>query len=392
MSTFNVTIKRIRAIEPHPNADALEFAVIDGYRSIVKKGEFKEGALIAYIPEGALIPAWLLKKQRLWREDKSIGALSGKEGNRVKAIRLRGELSQGLCVSTAPAPTGAAHAIQLEDTVTPDGTVLEVWQAVTEGQDVATLLGITKYEPPIPVSMAGEVFNAGQELTLGFDVENWKAYPEVLQEGEPVVFTEKLHGTCTVLAILPYANAHPEAFGERKNILLFSKGLGSKGLVFKNNEKNRANLYVRSTRSLVSRIDDLQREDAAGPSTPLFILGETYGPGVQDLAYGDKVAFRAFAAVNGYRGEQRFWDWSCIESELKPRFEVETVPVLYRGPYSEAAMREHTDGKTSMGVDHIREGIVIVPQVERRDPLLGRVCLKSVSADYLTRKNATEFS
>ena len=34
MSTFSVQIKRIRAIEPHPNADAIELAVVDGYRSV----------------------------------------------------------------------------------------------------------------------------------------------------------------------------------------------------------------------------------------------------------------------------------------------------------------------------------------------------------------------
>ena len=77
------------------------------------------------------------------------------------------------------------------------------------------------------------MFNAGTELTLSFDVENWKSYPDILQDGEEVVFTEKLHGTCTVVAILPYKDSHPEAFGRKKNILIFSKGLGSKGLVFK---------------------------------------------------------------------------------------------------------------------------------------------------------------
>jgi hypothetical protein len=45
-----------------PNADAIEFAVIDGYRSIVKKGEFQPGGLVAYIPEASLLPEWLLKR------------------------------------------------------------------------------------------------------------------------------------------------------------------------------------------------------------------------------------------------------------------------------------------------------------------------------------------
>ncbi len=45
-----------------------------------------------------------------------------------------------------------------------------------------------------------------------------------------------------------------------------------------------------------------------------------------------------------------------------------------------------------MDANHIREGIVMVPAVERRDARIGRVCLKSVSADYLTRKGGTEFN
>lgn len=384
MSTFAITIKRIRAIEPHPNADAIEFAVIDGYRSIIRKGEFRQGDLVAYLPEASLLPQWLLKKLNFWDAEKECGTLTGKEGNRVKAIKLRGALSQGLCYPVIQDSTGSGQLIT--------GAEPGCFADVQEGMDVTDILGVTKYEPPIPVAMAGEVFNAGQELTLKFDVENWKSYPETLQDGEEVVFTEKLHGTCTVVAILPYANAHPEAFGEKRNILVFSKGLGSAGLVFKDNERNQENLYVRTTRALRVRIDELQREDATGVAEPLFLLGETYGPNVQDLSYGKEVGFRVFAAVRGYRGQQRYQNWGLIEEDLKRQFGFETVPVLYRGPFSVAEMQVHTDGVTVMQGGHIREGLVIVPLVERWDPVLGRVCLKSVSAAYLTRKQGTEYS
>lgn len=384
MSAFAVPIKRIRAIEPHPNADAIEFAVIDGYRSIVKKGEFQSGNLVAYIPEASLLPEWLLRRLNFWDTEKNCGKLNGKDGNRVKAIRLRGELSQGICY---PVIQDSAETGQL---IT--GSEPGCFADVLEGDDAASLLGITKYEPPIPMAMAGEVFNAGQHLTISFDVENWKSYPDVLEDGEEVIFTEKLHGTCTVVAILPYKDAHPEAFGEKKNVLIFSKGLGANGLVFKNNVRNRDNLYVRATRKLVERIDAMQRDNPDGVAEPNFILGETFGPGVQDLAYGKEIGFRVFAAAYGYRGNQRYQDWSFIENSLKTRLGFETVPVLYRGPFSVPVMREHTAGKTTMAAEHIREGIVMAPVVERRDPNIGRVCLKSVSADYLTRKGGTEYT
>jgi len=381
MSSFVVPIKRIRSIEAHPNADAIEFAVIDGYRSIVKKGEFHVDDLVAYIPEASLLPAWLLKRLGFWDEEKGCGKLNGKEGNRVKAIRLRGELSQGVCYPVRISSEG----IPVIDCCTSE-------QPVKEGDDVAGILEITKYEPPIPVALSGEVFNAGERLTVDFDVENWKSFPDVLREGEEVIFTEKLHGTFTGIAILPYGDAHPEAFGERKNILVFSKGLGAKGLVFKNNERNKDNLYIRSTRKLIERIDEMQRDNPEGVAEPNFILGETYGPGVQDLTYGKEIGFRVFAAAYGYRGNQCYQDWSFIEGSLKDEFGYETVPVLYRGPFTTKIMMEHTDGTTTMGAKHIREGIVMTPVIERRDMQIGRVCLKSVSADYLVRKGGTEFN
>ena len=379
MTTFTVTIKRILAIEPHPNADAIEFALIDGYRSIVKKGHFVAGNLVAYIPEAALLPVWLLQELNLWDAEKDCGKLTGKAGNRVKAIKLRGELSQGLCLAGTQdsSVTGAIKT----------GTEFGCFALVREGDDVAGILGITKYEPPIPTVMAGEVFNAGTELTLSYDVENLKAYPNAFTEGEEVVITEKLHGTCTVVAILPLKDAHPEAFGKNKNILVFSKGLGAKGLVLKNNEKNANNLYVRATCKLIEAIDKITFE----ADSPFFLLGETFGPGVQDLSYGKEIGMRLFACAEGYRGKQSYYSWTKLEIAAHI-YNQETVPVLYRGPYSANVVQEHTNGKTTLGANHIREGVVIVPADERIVPNLGRLCLKSVSEDYLLRKNATEFN
>ncbi|WP_431687425.1 RNA ligase (ATP) [Hahella sp. NBU794] len=386
MSKFSVPIKRIRQIEPHPNADAIEFAVIDGYRSIVKKGEFQAGDLIAYIPEASLLPQWLLKKLNFWNAEKGVGRLNGKDGNRITAIKLRGELSQGVCYpvrmdgDTAVIEHGVADSDQMQSS------------PVEEGQCVAELLGVQKYEPPIPTSMAGDIFNAGQRLTVHFDVENWKSYPDILQDGEEVVFTEKLHGTFTGVAILPEKDARPEAFGVKRNVLIFSKGLGAKGLVLANTDGNSANVYVRATTGMVAVIDALLASgELRVEDEPLFILGETFGPGVQDLAYGKELGFRLFALASGYRGAQRYHDFDELQA-MAEQLGVQTAPVLYRGPFSQEVMQAFTDGATELDADHIREGIVMTPTKERRDPELGRVCLKSVSAAYLCRKGGTEFS
>lgn len=73
---------------------------------------------------------------------------------------------------------------------------------------------------------------------------------------------------------------------------------------------------------------------------------------------------------------------------------LERVPVLYRGPYSKEIMWQYTDGKeTVSGTEsNIREGIVMRPVVERYHDEIGRVQLKNVSDDYLTRKGkSTEY-
>jgi RNA ligase (TIGR02306 family) len=380
MSHFSVPIKRITEIDPHPNADAIEFAVIDGYRSIVKKGEFQKGDLIAYIPEGALLPEWLLQRMGFWDAEKGCGKLHGKDGNRVKAIKLRGELSQGICVQVIMDSFNTGQIMT--------GLSELCFASVSESDDVSGILGVTKYEPPVPVAMSGEIFNAGQHLTVAFDVENWKAYPNVIADGEEVIFTEKLHGTFTGISVLPLKDAHPEAFGKNRNILIFSKGLGAKGLVFKNNKRNENNLYVRSTKALIEMID---AEEWYPKNEPDILMGETFGPGVQDLSYGTEVGFRLFARAIGYRGNQCYQNFDSLRSVAEHLYAT-TVPVLYRGPFSKEAMMEYTDGETVLNADHIREGIVMTPAVERLDPKIGRVCLKSVSADYLLRKNGTEYS
>jgi hypothetical protein len=62
--------------------------------------------------------------------------------------------------------------------------------------------------------------------------------------------------------------------------------------------------------------------------------------------------------------------------------DVETVPILYKGPYSLDKIKELSKGKAFSGT-HIREGVVVKPVVERTDPRVGRVVLKYLSDDYL---------
>lgn len=367
MADFKAKVVRLE-IEEHPNADALELARVGDYRSVVRKGQFKTGDLGVYIPEQAVLPDWLIETLGLE------GKLAGKQKNRVKAVKLRGVLSQGLIYPVEHLDDGEYFISGYAD----DGVGTMV--NVGEGDNVTEALGITKYEPPIPVHMAGEVFNA-LGATLKYDIENFKHYPNAIAENELVYITEKLHGTWACFGF------HPK----HETPIVTSKGLSAKGLAFKFNEQNKDNLYVRTYHAVGAEIVRRMR-DYFGPH-PVYVLGEIFGKGVQDLAYGaTEPQFRVFDV---YVGEPH-GDGQYVSGlfDFLNTLEIPTVPVLYKGFYSKETLLDLTDGKETVSGSgtNIREGVVVRPMNERRDDELGRVILKSVSEAYLLRKGGTEYT
>lgn len=382
MSTFSVPVLRLNAVEPHPNADRLDLAVVGDYRCVVMKNTYKAGDLVAYIPEAAILPEAVLAKLNM----KDSTLLAGKEHNRVKAVRLRGALSQGIC-----------YPVESD------------W---TEGQDVAAILGVTKWEPPIPTHMQGELANVGTEFTIRYDIDNVKWFPGAIADGEQVVMTEKIHGTFSQIGVLPEGQiAHPEV----GDVIVASKGHADKGLAFKNNAANDKNLYMRVAKYLDMRNRvQVLRNSPTLKDVPVFVLGETFG--IQDLKYGanpgkdETLGFRVFDIYVGVplHGQGRYLN----DEELDLACQVmglDRVPVIYRGPFSKEILLAHTSGKETVSgrTLHMREGVVCKPVVERQDftsyngarqfPCNGRVQFKSVSADYDLRKGAggeepTEFA
>jgi RNA ligase (TIGR02306 family) len=393
MSTFKVQVLKL-TIEPHPDADAIELAKIGEYRSIVRKGQFKTGDLGVFIPPAAILPDWIISKLGLE------GKLAGKQKNRVKEVRLRGVLSEGLIFPV----NGDADDADIERPVNieghPDATEVLL---VKVGDDVAEFLGITKYEPVVPAHMAGEVCNLSG-YTLKYDIENYKRYPDVLVDDAKVTITEKLHGTNVQIGYVPSLN-HPEIIDG--NIIIASKGLGGQGLVFKDNEKNASNLYVKTYKQTldsngltigqrIKALAESGKHSFITPDTAVYIVGEIFGPGVQTgFEYGFKQpTFLAFDVYIGLPGRGRYlheFEKMMVLHDLQ----IGRVPVLYFGPWSKALIERYTSGQETLSGTkaHMREGIVITPQLEYRHDELGRVILKSVSAEYLTRKgNTTEYS
>ncbi len=102
--------------------------------------------------------------------------------------------------------------------------------------------------------------------------------------------------------------------------------------------------------------------------------------------------FRVFDIYTGAHPAGRYLDFAELTAAVR-ELGLETVPVLYRGPHSEAALLEHRDGRDSISGSHVREGIVITPLQETWDNDLRRVKLKAVSPQYMFRKgDQTEFN
>jgi RNA ligase (TIGR02306 family) len=91
MSNFEVKIRKIERLDFHPNAERLEVVVIGGWQCVVQKSVHKVGDLILYVPEDTIFTDISIAEKL-----KVASYLTGKYKNRVKAVRLRGLLSQGI--------------------------------------------------------------------------------------------------------------------------------------------------------------------------------------------------------------------------------------------------------------------------------------------------------
>ncbi|MGW3139633.1 RNA ligase (ATP) [Streptomyces sp. NPDC001139] len=354
MSTLRVTAE-VLTVHEHPDADALELAQVGLYRAVVAKGAYRTGDAAVYIPEQAVLPAGLIEELGL------TGRLAGTKADRVKAVRLRGELSQGIVCR----PKALAD--------------VDLTRAAAEGTDFAEALGITKWVPPIPPTMNGDVESA-PELLPWVDIENIQRFPDVFAPGEAVVLTEKLHGSA---CLLTYA-------ADEGRVYVSSKGFGAKSLALKEDPRN---LYWRAVHG--HGVAEVAKRLAGRlGARRVGIFGEVYGAGVQDLTYGadggrESLGYAVFDVCAEIDGAVRWLDAAeLLDGELP------LVPRLYEGPYDVERVLEIASGRETVSGRglHLREGVVIRTAVERYSPVTGgRAIAKAVSPAYLTRKGGTEY-
>jgi RNA ligase (TIGR02306 family) len=387
MSTFSCPVVRVAEVTNHPNADRLSIVRLEGlgYTCISGKLEdgsprYKAGDFVVYIPSASVLPEWLLKEMDFWNDETGKGTLAGSDGNRVKPLKLRGIFSEGVLYPVQFAPDAAGFGgVQV---CYEYSTGVGEYQEVNVGDDASEFLGITKWEPPIPTHMAGEVASLG-DVTVRYDFDRWESVPDIFDAGEHVVATEKLHGTCTAIRFIPSLN-HPEMFGSRGEIIIYSKGLGAQGLAFKNVPENVNNLYVRQLNRLLDAgfESKLRQMSSLNGGATVTVMGETFGASVQDLGYGLKEPeFRVFdiALDNGWIDPVSMPGRAAILG-LTP------VPVLYDGAFDVAAIEQVRDGTSTLGGSHVREGVVVRAVNTIYHPVHGRRIAKFISPSYLLRK------
>ncbi|MFZ5444470.1 MAG: RNA ligase (ATP) [Myxococcota bacterium] len=330
------SIVRISSLSPIEGADRIELARVAGWQCVVKKGEFAAGELALYLEIDAVPPdvpafSWL------W-QPKGARGVPRPERFRIRTLRLRGVLSQGLLVRLAELALGD----------------------VREGDDVTARLGVTKFEPPAPSGM-GDWRAPFPSLVPKTDELRVQAAPAVLDElrGQPFVATVKLDGTSSTFVMVDGAL---HACGRNHSI---TEG---------------ENLYW-----YVARQHRLA-EVLAG--TSLALQGEIVGPGIQKNPVGlrDKglFVFDLYDTRTGEHLSDAAMRAFCEAHALTP------VPVAFQGERFDETVDSLLAKAEGLypGTTHQREGVVVRPLTPRRSAVLGgRLSFKAISNRYLLEED-----
>ena len=371
MSYFGITAEKIATVKHHPNADRLDICTLVGmtFQFVTGRDQYKPGEMILYFPVDSILPLELQGKMGV------TGMLSGKNKDRVKTVRLRGEISQGL---VGPQSLAAACAAVSDDVC----MTKSQW-----GVEIANWLGVTKYEPEAIETKAGKLFPLPCGLGV-YDIEgaerNMDAVSRLMLE--QVVVTEKLEGQNFSVSYEPiegrvYVN-------QRKFTIEPIEG----------NEhylwKLARNAHMISTGgpdfSFLGFLTDVY------PSQRITVYGEAYGPKIQGNIYNvDRPQVRLFDIKVGWE----FLDFPTfiglvhmyfrIDYKFQPTNHV-TVPILFTGMLTEwlegRTIAEASSGPSCLNSNVLREGVVIRPFIEQRHPEIGRLIIKQRDPVYLVNE------
>ena len=340
------SIRRISEICPIKDADAIECAIVDGWKVVIKKNDYKVGDLVVYCEIDSWIPnefAPFLSKGKEPRE------FNGVKGERLRTVKLRGQLSQGLLLP-----------LDVLAVKTDSGNYLGDWeQPEFEGYDVSERLGIQKWEAPVPAQLAGLVKGNFPTQIPKTDQERAqnlvREIAEAQQSGMLFEVTEKLEGSSMTVYRIG---------GEF--------GVCSRNLDLKFDENN-AFWRVAVEEMLNHKMEKFD------PFWDFAIQGELIGPGVQGNIYGlNKLEFHVYDVYNIQKGE---YLTPVDRIGLIERMGLKHVPVVAwekdLGSGSVEEIISWADDHSKLNSKQLREGIVFKPMNG------GDFTFKCVSNEYL---------
>jgi RNA ligase (TIGR02306 family) len=254
------TIRQIDALNPIEGADAIECATIGGWKVVVKKGEFSVGNLAVYCEIDSWIPTELAPFLSKGKEPREF---EGIRGERLRTVKLRGQLSQGLLLNL--------------------DTALPQTNSFVEGDDVSETLGIVKWERPMNAQLAGMAKGNFPSLIPKTDQERAQnLVGEILaaaQAGTQFEITEKLEGSSMTVYLIDGVF-----------------GVCSRNLDLKETADNTFWQVARQ-----EQIEQKMRDHGWGNWA---VQGELIGPGIQGNIYKlSKPEFRVFDVYNIQAGE-----------------------------------------------------------------------------------------
>ena len=308
------SIQVIRDIRPIEGADAIELAIINDWQVVVAKSVGHQiGDHVVYCEIDSFLP---IREEFEFLRKSSYKKMGDQEGFRLKTIKLRGQISQGLIV--------------------PISIFGDFGWTAYEGLDVTERLGIVKYEPPIPAELAGKVKGNFPSFIPKTDEERIQNLTDKYETWKTQLFyvTEKLDGSSATYYFRD---------GEF--------GVCSRNLDL---EETEGNTFWKIAR-------ELKIEEWLGTQPINYaIQGELIGEGIQGNPYKIKgQTVRFFNAFNIDKYEYlSLEEFESLISSMK----LETVPILNRSfqlPNTIEELLQYADKKSELNSGFDREGVVI---------------------------------
>jgi RNA ligase (TIGR02306 family) len=344
------TIRRITEIKPIVGADAIELAIVDGWQSVVKKGEYRVGDRVVYLEVDSWVPHTLAPF--LTKSGHYPKIYQGVEGQRLKTIKLKGELSQGLIL-----PVTVAMEL-FDGSAFDDGE--EFCEVFFEGANVTDILGILKWEKEIPAQLAGVMrgsFPTDIPKTDQERIQNLTKKLEMLSTQHAWEVTEKLDGSsCTF-----YLDKEGEFHVCSRNVNL---------------KEVEGNAFWD-----IARKYDVENAMRNAGMQGCAIQGELVGPGIQGNQYQlTEVDFYAFDMYSAHNGT---YCPSYYRVPIIERLGLKHSPVIEEEFYignDVQRLLEYADGQSELNGSK-REGVVLKSVV---DP---SVSFKIISNEWLLKND-----